>query len=224
VGRNYTDVFKNFPLLVGSIFMLLCDAALAKEFRVPGQELWGTWRVKSHDLREFPQPWSEVLRKEIEFGGLFQPVGQQIEITYDGTYVTSGMVRGGTDKYPHPVVPHLAIAILPPLSNSLCEFDAWSAYCKDGKISITTDFKNGIYWGYAAVFNRRAAKRRTQWAGAASNEYFLWGEQFRCFARMLKKDQLLVMHMSGGYSLNDTPPPVVYSIWERTAAEKKGTK
>lgn len=208
-------------LFFGIVNMALMQGAVAREFRYPGQELVGTWRVVYHDLSEFKQV-TQGLMDGLVAQPYFQPSGQRIEVTFDGIYETSGSVRGGTDKHPHPRVPQLIFRTIPPLSQSLCNFGVWKrAICENGRMPATEEVKS-----FLAVFvvpkDEKPRKRLVEWPNALPYEYFLWGEQARFNVRMLRDGRLLFMFVGGPENRTTYEEAgTVYSVWERVAVPLK---
>lgn len=198
--------------------MLEINSAFSRGFGYPGQELLGTWRVVRNDLSEFPQPVSQEVMNGLVDQPYFLPVGQLIEVTFDGIYETSGSVRGGTDENPHPKVPQLIFRTIPPLSQSLCKFGVWKrAICENGIMPPAEEVK-----GFLSVFvvpknEKQTRPRLVKWPDASVYEYFLWGEQTRFNIRILKGNRLLFMFIGGPEPAAYETAGTVYSVWEKVS-------
>ncbi|MEG0922142.1 MAG: hypothetical protein RSG22_12150 [Comamonas sp.] len=196
--------------------MTIVNNTFSREFPYPGKELVGTWRVVSHDLSEFPQPPSQQVMDGLVDQLYFQPPGQLIEVTFDGIYETSGSVRGGTDKNPHPRVPQLIFHTIPPLSQDLCKFGIWrDAICKNGIMQPTEEIRSFLSVFVIPKKEKQSRPRLVKWPDASAYEYFLWGEQARFHIRLLKGNRLLFMFIGGPEPAAYETAGTVYSIWEK---------
>jgi hypothetical protein len=197
--------------------MLMCEQASSKQFRIPGQEIWGEWRVKSYDFTELRQPVSHELLNELANSREFQPVGQIISIHNDGVYLTN---RSASQLKNDPK-PHVVIKVLPPFSDGLCQYERWGFLCKDGTIEQDRVSAPFVSSGFAEVhWKLGPQKHKKKWAGASQVAYHLAGEQFNFHARLLNKNELLVLVGYVDPIRSKNIDPTVYAIWERVALEK----
>ncbi|MEG0922143.1 MAG: hypothetical protein RSG22_12155 [Comamonas sp.] len=206
-----------------SISLGFMHSPWAKEFRYPGKELVGIWRVVRHDLSEFPQPISQEVTDALVNQSFFQPPGQLIEITFDGIYETCGAVRwAGTDKKPYVKAPQLIFRTIPPLSQDLCKFGWWKrAICENGSMPPSEEVKT-FYAVFVVPKNKKPPRpRRVEWPDASTYEYFLSGEQPVFNVRMLKNNRLLFMFVEGPEPAAYETAGTVYSVWEKLPLDDK---
>ena len=212
-------------LVFGVSIMFFTDDALAKKFRIPGQEMVGTWRIVSHDLSEFPQPVPLETMDGLVRSEYFLPPGQIIEITFDGIYA-----QPPSDA----VLPQFNFITASPISDSICRFGIWKDICKNGKVPAGYNYDNYFSLRVGAPNTRDTFSfilgdtptRKKRWPDASSYEYSLWGDHDWYHVRILKDNKLLVMFRSGPSASYDYTGPykgkiyqdslhVVYMVWER---------
>lgn len=215
-----------YVFIMSVITMFFSEDVLAKKFRIPGQEMIGTWKVISHDLSEFPQPVPAETMDGLIYHEYFLPPGQLIEITFDGIYAQPPSRE---------VLPQYNFTTIPPISNVVCQFGIWKdALCKNGEVPAGKIVDN--YFSVRIASHKPAyplariigdtKTRQMRWPEASLYEYALCGDHEVLAVRILKNNKLLVMFIGGpaDYPAYTGPQKgeayqkskgTVYSVWER---------
>ena len=212
--------------MIGIATLSFSEDALAKKFRIPGQEMIGTWKVISHDLSEFPKPMPAETMDGLVRHQYFLPPNQLIAITFDGVYAQPPS---------RDILPQYNFTTIPPISDVICQFGIWrDALCKNGKVPAGKIIDN--YFSVRIASHKPAyplahiigdtKTRRTRWPDASSYEYSLHGDHDLLNVRILKGNKLLVMFIGGPTDDPAYTGPqegeayrkslgTVYSVWER---------
>jgi hypothetical protein len=194
--------------------MSMNHIAVAGKFRKPGEEMEGVWRITAYDVSEYPEYFRhEAFDYVIDDNFFSLPIGQLIEINYDGIYMTSGQVRGGTMKNPHVNAPHFIFNASGPISNEVCQYKSYDYMCEENKLS--EKFKVTELSQNFALFVQRPDAGNKKFSGAPPYQYFLWGAQARLFVRMLNKNKLVVINESLPVPPENKNLGWIYSVWER---------
>lgn len=139
-------IYWTLSIILGGLMLTHSSHAADRAFRMPGQELWGKWRVVSHDVRSLKQPLGEDFFKEMNEREEFLPVGQMIEIegTFEISYVPRSITMGTRVPFS---APDVTLRFLAPISADICKNERWNYLCDDLKnLKINQSFGGQVFF------------------------------------------------------------------------------
>ncbi len=125
--------------------MLFPSQAHAHQFRVPGQELWGIWKLVRHEFGFLGYQLDEKTSKELDGNMGYLPVGQILEINGDGLQIFRPSQDGDG---PYEIYPMVTMKFRAPFSKSVCSNKKWFSLCpteEDHSSALNTDYEERAY-------------------------------------------------------------------------------
>jgi hypothetical protein len=165
--------------------------AATRTFRMPGQEIWGKWKVVSYDVRSQEKPLGDDFLKQMNEREAFLPVGQVIEIEggYEVSYVLRSVTTG--QKIPYSA-PDVTLRFLAPNSPDFCKNTKWDFLCDDPKkLTVDQSFGGKIFF----FIGTRDVTRKMLWPSMSAIEYQLVLDMDRFFFLNLISPDRLVAHL-----------------------------
>ena len=177
-------------------FPFMHDASAAtpskKKFENPARKFEGTWRVESHDFREFVAAPADLASQFQNEAGAF-PVGQRLRFTYTGSAALPGGIDPVSMRSTGPVGETLRMTLLAPFASQMCESKVWSQVCKGRE---QHDYSDEVMIDEIVNWTRDIPKEYAEvWSELLPLQYSLLhlGKSYHVGARFAKDGDLYIM-------------------------------